>query len=193
VLYSVPKLLISGSTYAQKMEIHCLNYDGSIMTGIYYPDAPTDTIGNFEAFICTRADTTITSINKLGDLLSAHGINTNGWVFRDVTAMSDDGNTLAGYGETNGVVHGWLVQAPPAVIQITNITVKAGTVTIDFTGTGLADNPGSFAVQQADTLVNAGTAFTDVSPAATFTGTAPSFQATLSSYGDAQFYRIRHL
>ena len=36
-----------------------------------------------------------------------------------MTALSDDGNTLVGYGETNGVTHAWLAQipsAPPGVV-----------------------------------------------------------------------------
>ena len=164
-VYSVPRLLIDGSTYATFMELHCLNYDGSVMTGIYYTDPVNYPFGGFEAFVCTRSDTTITSTNKLGDLLSAYGVNTNGWVFKDVTAMSDDANTLAGFGVTNGVIHGWLVQLPPEVIHITQISFDGlGDVLIDFTSTGIADSTASFAVQSCGTVVNGVNPFAERQP-----------------------------
>jgi hypothetical protein len=53
------------------------------------------------------------------------------------------------------------------------------------------DKP-SFAVHQAGTLDNGSTPFVDVTPAATITGSAGSFQATVPQSGDMQFYQIRH-
>ncbi len=181
---ALPRLLISGSTYADWMEVHSLSKDGNIMAGVYYTDPPSDS-GPIEAFVYYYNTEAVT---RLGDLLVANGIDTTGWTFNDVTAMSDSGNTLAGYGVKDGVVHTWLAQIPP-VIRITHIDVASGT--IDFTSSGLGDITTSFAVEQSATLVNAATPF--VSVAATITGSAPSFQATLVMTGDAQFYRIKHL
>ena len=186
-VHSVPQLLISGSTYADWMEIHSLNKDGSLMAGIYYTDPPGDSI--HEAFVFDGS-----TVTALADYLAAQSISTTGWTFRDVTAMSDDGNTLVGWGVTNGVDHAWLVQLPAAVIPIhiviTGISLSGPNVVIHFISSNAGDTPSSFTVQSAATLVNAGTAFADVNPAATITGSAGSFQATLAKSGNAQFYQI---
>ncbi len=119
--------------------------------------------------------------------LAADGVDVSGWSYLNrVFAASDDGSVLAGYGiwaadsSTRGFV------AVKTVVRITNITVSGGTVTIGFTSNSTSDTPANFALQHC-TVVN-GT-YTDV--AATITGSAGSFQATLSTSGDAQFYRIR--
>jgi GH25 family lysozyme M1 (1,4-beta-N-acetylmuramidase) len=187
-VHKLPWLLIGGTTYANWMEIHCLNKDGTVMGGTYYVDPPTDS--RFEAFVCSRSGTTITSTNKVGDLLSAQGINTNGWTFNDVTALSNDGNTLAGWGTTNGVTHAWLAQLPAPVIHITGISLSGGNALINFTSSGAWDTAASFTIQQCGTVNGT---YSDVSPAASFTGSGGSFQATVQQGGNAQFYRIRHL
>ena len=64
---------------------------------------------------------------------------------------------------------------------------------IDFTDANTADTPASFTVQHVATLANGVNSFVDVSPAATITGSAGSFQATFAKSGAAQFYRIHHL
>ena len=100
------------------MVIRSINRDGKVMAGYYYADPPANTI--VQAFAAYNVAYTAGASNsvtctlwKVGDLLAAKGMNTNGWSFRDVTALSDDGNTLVGYGVTNGVTHAWLAQLPP--------------------------------------------------------------------------------
>jgi hypothetical protein len=123
-------------------------------------------------------------------LLNAHGLNTNGWTFTDVTALSDDGNTLVGWGLTNGETHAWLAQLPSAVIHVTGISLSGSNVVINFTSASAGDTTASFAAQQCGTVNGV---YADVSPATTLTGSAGSFQATVPQSGDIQFYRIRHL
>jgi hypothetical protein len=190
-VHSVPQLYIGGSTYSDWHEIYSLNQDGGVMGGIYYR---TDQGDNwYEAFVCCRNGTAIVSTNKVGELLHAYGINTNGWMFNNVTAMSYDGSVLAGWGTISGTVHGWVAQTPAPLVGITKIPVGSTTVTIDFTSNRIEDTTEFFAVQQADTLVSGGTAFADASPAATITGSAGLFHATLTPAGAPQFYRIRRL
>jgi hypothetical protein len=194
-VYSVPQLFIGGSTYSDWHEIYALNRDGSVMGGLYYRTDADPSDAWYEAFVCCRNGNTIVSTNKIGDLLHAYGIDTNGWVFNNVTAMSCDGSVLAGWGTkpSDGLVHGWIAQTPAPIVRITRITLAGTTVTIDFTSNRIEDNTGFFTVERADTLVNGGTTFMDASPAANFTGSAGSFQATLDSSSGPQFYRIRRL
>jgi hypothetical protein len=204
-VYRVPRLLISGSTYADWMGVRAINKNGSVMGGYFYPDPPTDA-GPVQAFVYSMTgytdnypgpdlpDSATGPVIKLGDLLGAKGINTNGWTFREVTGLSDDGNTLVGYGVTNGVIHAWLAQLPPPVVHITRTSLDGfGNVLIDFTSSGLGDTTASFAVEQAGALIHGSTPFVDATPAATITGSAGSFQATVPQSGDMQFYQIRHL
>ena len=200
LVYKLPWLLISGTACTDWMEIHAFNKDGTVIGGRYAVDPPvlggTTTNSTFEAFICTRSNLTIIATNKVGDLLHAQGLNTNGWTFQDVTALSDDGKTLVGYGLTNGVTHAWLAQLPSTVatsIRITNIslTLSPGNVVLGFTSSNLGDTTSSFTVQHIATLANGVNSFVDVSPA-TITGSAGSFQATFAKSGAAQFYRIHH-
>jgi hypothetical protein len=190
-VYSVPQLFISGSTYSDWHEIYSLNQDGSVMGGIYYRTDAGDAW--YEAFVCCRKGTTVVSTNKLDDLLGAYGINTSGWVFNNVTAMSYDGSVLAGWGTYAGVVHGWVAQTPAPTVHIGRIAWSADTATIDFTSNRIEDTTEFFTVQQADALGSGGAAFVDASPAAAITGSAGVFQATLTATGAAQFYRIRRL
>jgi hypothetical protein len=190
-VHSVPQILIHGSTYSDWHEIYSLNRDGSVMGGIYYRTDAGDAW--YEAFVCCRNGITIVATNKVGDLLHAYGINTNGWVFNSVTAMSYDGSVLAGWGTYSGAVHGWVAQTPVPVVQITKLAIAGSAVTIDFTSSRVEDTTEFFTVQQAGTLASGGTVFADASPAATITGSAASFQATLTPTGAAQFYRIRRL
>jgi len=202
-VYKLPRILIGGSTYADWMGVRALNRNGTVMGGYYYTDPPTDA-GPVEAFIFYLSgynespppdpDSVTGTLLKVGDLLGTYGMDTNGWAFREVTGLSDDGNTLVGYGVTNGVTHAWLAQLPPPILTITNIGLDgSGNVLIDFTSSRIGDHTGSFAAQQSATLVNGSTPFVDFIPGATITGSASSFRATVPQTGDAQFYRIRHL
>jgi GH25 family lysozyme M1 (1,4-beta-N-acetylmuramidase) len=188
-VYKVPQLFISGTTHSDWMEVHSLNKDGTVMGGDYYRTDAADAW--YEAFVCYRSGTTITSTNKVGDLLHAYGLNTNGWTFNDVTGLSDDGNTLVGYGVTNSVTHAWLAQLPAPVVHITHTSLDGlGNMLISFTSSRIGDYTNSFAIQQCGTVNGT---YADVSPAAAFTAAAGSFQATVPQSGDIQFYRIRHL
>jgi hypothetical protein len=204
-VYRVPRVRIGGSTYADRMGIRAINKTGSVMGGYFYPDPPTDA-GPVQAFVYYLTgytdnypgpdlpDSATGPVMKLGDLLGYSGIQTNGWTFREVTGLSDDGNTLVGYGVTNGVVHGWLAQLPPPVIRITRTSLDGlGNVLIDFTTTSFADTTNSFCIEQAAVLIHAGTYFSDAYPPASFTGSAGSFRATIALSGDCQVYRLRHL
>ena len=66
------------------------------------------------------------------------------------------------------------------MVQITNISWSSPNVVIDFTSSDLADTTAKFTLQQATPLVNTATVFADVSPTATITGSAGSFQATFA-------------
>jgi hypothetical protein len=57
-------------------------------------------------------------------------------------------------------------------------------------GSNLGDTTASFAVQRCGTV---NSTYADVSPAATITGSAGSFQATAQKSGSVQFYQVRHL
>jgi hypothetical protein len=172
------------------MEIHSLNQDGSVMAGYYYTDSdaiPSDT--QYEAFICFDSGNTV---ERLADYFAAMGLDTTGWVFSDVTALSSDGNVLAGWGTNSGVVHGWVAQLPALVVHITYTSLDgSGNVLINFATSRTADDTTSFAVQHCATVNGT---YTDVSAAPIITGSFPSFQATVAQNGLVrQFYRIRHL
>ena len=82
------------------------------------------------------------------------------------------------------------VEQVAAVVQITNITFASGTETISFSSSSGTDTTASFAVQEATVLVPGATSFADVSPVATITGSAGSFQASFTPSGAPRFYRI---
>ena len=135
---------------------------------------------------------------SIQSLLTADGVDTSMWSsLVRVYAASDDGKVLAGYGiwAADGSQRGFVAvkTAAAPVVQITNLTVSGSTVTLGFTSSNTSDTPTSFAVQEAGTLVNAGTVFTDMSSGVTITGSARSFQATFAPSGSQHFYRIRHL
>ena len=191
-VYVFPWVQLSAGHYATYMVIRSINRDGKVMAGYFYADPPANTIIQaFAAYNVTytaRVSNSVTcTVWKVGDLLAARGMNTNGWTFRDVTALSDDGNTLVGYGVTNGVIHVWLAQLPP--VYITGTSLSSGNVVINFTSGNLGDTTASFAVQHCGTVNGT---YADVSPAAIITGSAGSFQATIAKSGNAQFYRIHH-
>jgi hypothetical protein len=75
------------------------------------------------------------------------------------------------------------VQVVP--IKITHTSVSAGTVTINFTGLP-SDSPSAFTLLSGSVV----TGITNVT-AATITGSAGVYQATVSTNGPRQFYRIR--
>ena len=131
-------------------------------------------------------DTTGTA-KSIAALLNADGVDTSAWTsLNRVYAASDDGSVLAGFGTwaADGSTRGFV--ALKTVVRITNISVIGTTVKIDFTSNSTSDTVANFALQHC-TVVN-GT-YADVS--ATITGSAESFEATPSTSGSAQFYRIR--
>ena len=131
----VPWVLISGTTYADWMEVHSLNKDGTIMGGVYYTNPPTDS--DYEAFVYYVNSN---SVVKVSALLAASGANTNGWTFKDVTALSDDGNTLVGWGITNGQRHAWIaLRLIIGSVAVTNVTCNGsanGSITVAAFGGG---------------------------------------------------------
>ena len=136
---------------------------------------------------------------SIAALLTADGVDTSAWTsLVRVYAASDDGKVLAGIGiwaadnSTRGFVAVKTTAALP-VVRITHIALSGANVVIDFTSSTTADTTAQFTVQQAGTLVNAGTVFTAVSPAATITGSAGSFQATFAPTATPQFYRIKRV
>jgi hypothetical protein len=131
-------------------------------------------------------------------LLAADGVNISAWThLTRVYAASDDGKVLAGYGTwaADSSTRGFVAtkSAAAAVVRITKISWSSPNVVIDFTSSNLADTTAKFTLQQAGTLVNTATVFGNVSPAATITGSAGSFQATFSPTANPQFYRINRL
>ena len=86
-----------------------------------------------------------------------------------------------------------LGEVAQVAVQITNITTSVSTVTLSFSSSNTSDTTTSFAVQEAGTLVNAATAFNDMSSGVTITGSAGSFQATFARSGSQHFYRIKRL
>jgi hypothetical protein len=143
-------------------------------------------------------DTTGTA-KSIAALLAADGVDTSAWTsLVRVFAASDDGKVLAGIGiwaadgSTRGFVAVKTTAAAP-VVQITHISWSSPNVVIGFTSSNLTDTTAKFTLQQAGTLVNTATVFADVSPAATITGAAGSFQAAFAPTANPQFYRINRL
>ena len=136
---------------------------------------------------------------SLEALLAADGVNTSAWThLTRVYAASNDGKVLAGYGiwAADGSQRGFVAvktAAAAAVVRITSITVTGGVVTLHFTSSQPSDTPASFAVQEAGTLLNAATAFGDITSGVTITGSAGAYQATVGPSGTQHYYRIRHL
>lgn len=139
-------------------------------------------------------------IINAADGTSVTNINQGIGVFYIGTCFDNVGNVYAGSG-----AHNWAAFSPPGSNQattpavvtmdvtvaptlphVTKISVSAGTVTIDFTGD--ASDPAS-----AFTLLSSGTVNGTYGPAtgAAITGTAGSYQATVSTSGGMQFYRIQ--
>lgn len=75
--------------------------------------------------------------------------------------------------------------APPSTPNITGIQIVGGNVQIDFTG-GAGDSPDSFKIVGSATVDG-----TYAETAATITGSAGVFQATLPVNGNTHFYRIK--
>ncbi len=74
----------------------------------------------------------------------------------------------------------------PSSVNITNILVTGGTVTVDFVA-GATDSAASFTLQRSG---NAASGYGD-DTGASITGTAPNFRSTTTTNGDQQFYRLR--
>jgi hypothetical protein len=83
--------------------------------------------------------------------------------------------------------------AAAPVVQITNTTATATTVTLSFKSSNTSDTTTSFVVQEAGTLVNGATVFNDMTTGVTITGSAGSFQAGFAPSGNQHFYRIKRL
>jgi hypothetical protein len=160
------------------------SYFGAISTNVGYEVATVwDTSGTWD---------TSGVAQSLQALLAADGVDTSAWTqLVRVYAASNDGKVLAGFGiwaadnSTRGFV---AIKTPTApVVLLTNINVTGTTVTLDFTSSSASDTTASFSLQNCE-VVN-GT-YADI--AASFSGSAGSFQATLTSTNSVQFYRIRH-
>jgi len=131
-------------------------------------------------------------------LLDSDGVDTSAWTrLVRVYAASDDGKVLAGFGiwADDGSTRGFVAtksSVAPVVVKITKVNVNGGTVTIDFTSSDTADTTSSFVVQSTSVLATTPpSSFSDVNPAANITGAASSFQATVSTSGSPQFYRVK--
>jgi hypothetical protein len=135
LVHKVPQYLINGTTPSAYMAILSLNRDGTVMGGFYYRSDQGNTW--WEALFCVRSGTTFTSTNAVSDVLSAYGINTNGWTFTEVTGMSYDGNVIAGWGTNSGAVHGWVAQLLTVAVQTTNPTCGNSDGSIQVTASGV--------------------------------------------------------
>ena len=140
--------------------------------------------------VLTAAGADLTGWGRLCDDLS--GTSEHGDGFFDITGISEDGKWITGTGARSSVRHAYVayLNEAPIVIHITLTSLDgSGHVLIDFTDTSAVDTTASFAVQQCGTVNGT---YADA-PAATFSGSVGSFQATVPMNGNAQFYRIRHL
>jgi hypothetical protein len=132
---------------------------------------------------------------SLEALLVVDGVDTGAWThLTRVYATSDDGKVLGGYGiwAADGTTRGFVaIKTAEPVVRITKITVSPTMVTIQFTSNTSLDTTASFVVQEAGTVVNAGTTFNDMTSGVAITGSAGSFQATFAPSGGQHFYRIK--
>jgi hypothetical protein len=132
----LPQLNIGGATPSDWEEVHALNGDGTVMGGEYYRTDQSDHW--FEAMVYFR---TSGQIYTVGDLLGMYGLETNGWVFNDVTAFNDNGNVLSGWGtnSTDNVAHGWVAQLLTVSFQTVNPNCNPGgdgSITVTASGVG---------------------------------------------------------
>lgn len=127
---------------------------------------------------------------SLKALLEADGVDTSAWTWLTrVHAVSDDGRVVAGIGvwAEDGSTRGFVaVKSVGAVVQITHVSVAGSNLTIHFTSSNPADTPASFAVVSSAAVDGT---FSEVT--ASISGSAGTYQATLSLSGPVRFYRIK--
>jgi hypothetical protein len=61
----------------------------------------------------------------IGDMLQSEGLDTTGWTFNSIDAISEDGNTLAGQGDLNGVPEEWIATLPEPASAIGGVVFLA--------------------------------------------------------------------
>lgn len=81
-----------------------VNFDGSIVGGQMTTGSVTR-----RGFIWTREG----GVQEIGSYLASLGVDTAGWEFTSVSAISPDGSSLAGSGRFRGVAMGWSARNVP--------------------------------------------------------------------------------